>query len=136
MTATRMTRQRAALLDALRDGGFRSAQGWHERLRADGSTVGLATVYRGLQALSESGEVDTVVTDSGETLYRHCGPGEDEHGHHHHLRCRECGRAVDIDVPGFETIVAELASHHGYRDISHTIELSGVCPECAAAARD
>jgi Fur family ferric uptake transcriptional regulator len=57
----RMTRQRAAVLDALATcTEFRSAQQWHEALRAAGNPIGLATVYRALQSLAESGEVDAL----------------------------------------------------------------------------
>ncbi|WP_296666271.1 Fur family transcriptional regulator [Demequina sp.] len=129
MTATRKTKQRTAILAALEEGEFRSAQAWHERLRADGSSVGLATVYRALQALVETGDVDAVVNDGGEMLYRRCQAREE---HHHHLRCRVCGRAVEIAVPFFEDFVAGLVRDHGYADIQHTIELTGVCPDCAA----
>nr|WP_062289127.1 Fur family transcriptional regulator [Demequina phytophila] len=125
-----MTRQRREILDALDLGEFRSAQAWHERLRSEGSTTGLATVYRALQSLAETGEVDAVVAESGETLYRRCEAGEE---HHHHLRCRVCGKAVEIDVPDFEAYAAAIGREHGYGDIRHTIELTGVCPECAAA---
>nr|WP_062521498.1 Fur family transcriptional regulator [Demequina silvatica] len=126
-----MTRQRREILDALDLSEFRSAQAWHERLRSEGSTIGLATVYRALQSLAESGEVDAVVAESGETLYRRCEAGEE---HHHHLRCRVCGKAVEIDVPDFEAFAAAIGREHGYGDILHTIELTGVCPECAARA--
>ncbi|WP_084103281.1 Fur family transcriptional regulator [Demequina sp. NBRC 110056] len=129
----RMTKQRAAVLEALEASTeFRSAQAWHDRLRHDGSTVGLATVYRALQALAESGDVDAVVTDSGETLYRRCEAGEE---HHHHLRCRLCGRAEDIDMPEFERWADRIASQHGYSRIDHTVELTGVCEACAAEGR-
>ncbi|WP_062466682.1 Fur family transcriptional regulator [Demequina maris] len=128
----RMTRQRREILDALDTRDFRSAQSWHEHLRADGSTVGLATVYRALQALADTGDVDAVVSESGETLYRRCEAGEE---HHHHLRCRSCGKAVEIDVPEFEDFAHRIGDAHGYGDIRHTIELTGVCPECAAAGR-
>ncbi|MFV0633309.1 Fur family transcriptional regulator [Demequina sp.] len=125
-----MTKQRAAVLDALASSTeFRSAQGWHDTLRHDGSTVGLATVYRALQALAEAGEVDSVVTDTGETLYRRCASGEE---HHHHLRCRVCGRAEDIDMPEFEEWAHRMATTYGYSRIDHTVELTGVCESCGA----
>ncbi len=85
--APRQTRQRSAvkaLLDDLEE--FRSAQQVHELLRSRGASVGLTTVYRCLQALADSGEVDSRVNDEGETVYRKCS----DH-HHHHLVCRECG---------------------------------------------
>lgn len=124
----RMTKQRAAVLDVLNEGGFRSAQDWHDRLRRGGDSAGLATVYRALQALVDAGEVDTVVTDSGETLYRLCEAAET---HHHHLRCRECGVAEDIDLPSVESLAARVGSQHGYSHIEHTVELTGVCGDCS-----
>ncbi|MCR6713101.1 MAG: transcriptional repressor [Demequina sp.] len=126
-----MTKQRAALLEALGAGDFRSAQAWHDLLRHEGSAIGLATVYRTLQSLAEVGEVDAVVTDSGETLYRRC---EQPTEHHHHLRCRVCGKALDMDVPEFEAWAEQFASRHGYSDIEHTVEITGVCSDCAAKA--
>ncbi|MFN3865193.1 MAG: Fur family transcriptional regulator [Demequina sp.] len=129
-----MTRQRTAVLELLdKHSEFRSAQAWHDTLRHDGSSVGLATVYRTLQSLAEAGDLDTVVTDSGETLYRRCEAGEE---HHHHLRCRVCGRAEDIDVPDFEVWADRIAASHGYSRIDHTVELTGVCKECAAGGGD
>jgi Fur family ferric uptake transcriptional regulator len=131
----RKTRQRAAILDALAASDeFKSAQGWHDLLRhADGeeagSVIGLATVYRTLQSLAESGEVDSVRADDGEALYRRC---ESPHAHHHHLRCRECGAAQEIEGPDAEAWAASVAARHGYSSIEHTIELTGVCGACAA----
>lgn len=125
----RMTKQRAAILDVLNEGSFRSAQDWHDRLKRDGATTGLATVYRALQALVETGDVDTVITDTGETLYRLCARGE---RHHHHLRCRECGAAADIDLPSIEAWATQMGAEHGYARIEHIVELTGVCAACVA----
>jgi len=125
---TRMTKQRAAIVEVLSQGGFRSAQDWHDLLRHGGPTIGLATVYRALQSLADAGEVDSVLTDSGETLYRRCESGS---SHHHHLRCRECGAAEDIDIPTFEAWAIGVAAKHGYAHIEHTVELTGVCNRCA-----
>ena len=130
MTKQRMTKQRAAVADALEGGDFRSAQAWHDALRHEGATIGLATVYRTLQSLADSGEVDAVVTESGETLYRRCGAGED---HHHHLRCRNCGAAVELDAPAVEAWAAAVGARYGYTDIAHTVELTGLCAQCQAA---
>jgi len=130
--APRMTRQRAAVLEALEDGDFRSAQAWHDLLRHEGSTIGLATVYRTLQSLAEGGDVDAVVGETGETLYRRCDAVDD---HHHHLRCRECGRAVELDAPDVEAWAAAIAAKHGYGEIEHTVELTGRCADCIAGTR-
>jgi Fur family ferric uptake transcriptional regulator len=126
----RMTRQRAAVLAVIEDSEeFQSAQEWHERLRHEGSPIGLATVYRTLQSLAEAGEVDCVRNEGGEALYRRCGNTEK---HHHHLRCRECGVAVEIEGPGVEAWAATVAARYGYSHIEHTVELTGLCEACSA----
>ncbi len=126
----RTTRQRAQILDLL-DGldEFRSAQQLHELLRASGSTTGLATVYRAMQALSDAGEVDVLRSDDGEALYRRCVDRE----HHHHLVCRLCGTAVEIDGPDVESWARTIGARYGFGDITHTIELFGVCEGCREA---
>lgn len=125
----RMTRQRAAVSDALEDlPDFRSAQQLHELLRARGDAVGLATVYRTLQTLADGGYVDVLRTEDGESLYRKCERSE----HHHHLVCRECGTAVEIDGPTVETWASQVGTAHGFTNITHTIELFGTCAACRA----
>ncbi|MDP9394535.1 MAG: transcriptional repressor [Actinomycetota bacterium] len=124
---TRPTRQRAAVsaaLDSVAD--FRSAQELHELLRRRGDDVGLATVYRTLQALADAGEVDVLRTADGEAVYRRCSSG-----HHHHLVCRSCGRTVEVEGPTVERWAAKVAADHGFSDVSHTLEVFGTCAECA-----
>ncbi len=126
-TPARMTRQRAAVADVLGDTDeFRSAQQLHELLRSRGDRVGLATVYRTLQALADGGEVDVLRAEDGESLYRRCARRE----HHHHLVCRSCGRTVEIDGPTVEAWASRVAAAHGFDDIEHTIELWGTCASC------
>ena len=126
--ALRSTRQRAAvsaLLDRLDD--FRSAQEIHEELRRDGEGIGLTTVYRTLQNLSESGEVDVLRTDSGEAVYRRCSTH-----HHHHLVCRRCGRTVEVEGPAVESWAQRVAEENGFSEVSHTVEVFGVCAKCVS----
>ncbi|HTW16615.1 MAG TPA: Fur family transcriptional regulator [Nocardioides sp.] len=125
----RNTRQRRALMAELSaTDGFRTAQELHAALREQGESVGLATVYRSLQALVEAGEVDTVKADGGESAFRLCSSQ-----HHHHLVCRQCGRTVEITGPAVERWAAKVAEDHGYVDVNHTLELFGLCPECRAS---
>ena len=126
MSTRKLTRQQATVLDGLqRSEEFTSAQVLHTRLRADGATVGLATVYRTLAALAASGDIDVLRTDDGEAMYRACSTD-----HHHHLLCRECGRTVEVDGPAVEIWAAKVAAEHAFRDVRHTVELVGVCADC------
>lgn len=125
----RMTRQRAAVQEVFTAlEGFASAQDVHARLRAGGDPIGLSTVYRAVQALSEDGALDTVRTVGGETLYRRCSTR-----HHHHLRCRTCSRTVEVAGPAVERWAEEVAAEHGFAEVSHTVEITGVCSDCAAS---
>ena len=127
-TRVRGTRQAQALAVALASlPGFCSAQEIHAELRRKGETVGLATVYRHLQALSEQGSVDAIRDANGEILYRQCGTSV----HHHHLTCRTCGRSVEVEGRAVEQWAERVAVEAGFTDVGHTVELFGLCPECA-----
>lgn len=124
----RTTRQRTAVAELLaRVDGFRSAQELHDLLRRDGASVGLTTVYRHLQALVDAGEVDVLRPGDGEAVYRRCGTDV----HHHHLVCRTCGSSVEIDGPEVELWLLRVASAHGFREVTHSLELFGTCASCA-----
>ena len=123
---TKQKRALAAVLDETE--AFRSAQDLYADLRARGQAVGLTTVYNQLRALAETGELDTLRTEDGETLYRRCGS---EH-HHHHLVCRSCGATVEVEGPEVERWADRVASRHGFVDISHTLEIVGTCGDCAS----
>ena len=122
----RSTRQFQAVLAELRHSDdFRSAQDIHAGMRARGASAGLATVYRALQSLVDSGRADVLRTDSGESVYRECGET-----HHHHLVCRSCSKAVEIQGPAVERWADQMAGKHGFTDVSHTVELFGTCADC------
>jgi Fur family ferric uptake transcriptional regulator len=122
----RSTRQRVAVQSALDEaGGFNTAQELHETLRASGTKVGLATVYRSLQLLADAGEVDVIRNDAGEAFYRRCS-----RQHHHHLICKRCGVAVEVSGVAVEEWADRVAAEHGFSEVSHSLELFGVCGDC------
>ncbi len=121
---TRQAEAVAAVLDRLP--GFCSAQQIHAELRERGEAVGLTTVYRHLQALSETGRVDAIRDSSGEILYRRCRTDT----HHHHLTCRNCGRSVEVEGKAVERWADEVARQAGFSEVGHTVELFGLCPDC------
>ena len=128
-TVRRPTRQRAAVEALLVDiDDFNSAQSLHARLRAQGQTVGLATVYRTLQAMAIDGDVDMLRTVDGEAVYRRCSTGH----HHHHLVCRICGRTVEVEGPAVESWADKVSAENGFSDVQHTLEIVGTCSDCQA----
>lgn len=126
-SSLRPTRQRKAVVEALREGGsFLTAQEIYGLLRGRGGGIGLSTVYRTLQALADAGEIDAVRNKEGETLYRRCS----RDGHHHHLVCRNCGASVEIESPELERWAENVASKHGFAEVTHTLEVYGLCRSC------
>lgn len=122
----RSTKQRGVLLEHIQaQKQFVSAQELHTSMKAAGESVGLSTVYRTLTALAEQGVVDVVQNEAGEALYRVCS-----RDHHHHLLCRNCGRATEIKATAVENLARELAAEYGYADIEHRLELIGICTDC------
>lgn len=125
--ASRRTRQGKAVLDVvLGSDNFRSAQDIHAELRAAGKTVGLTTVYRHLALLTDEGQLDALQTADGELVYRRCH----SETHHHHVVCRVCGRGSEVEVPELERWVESTAAALGYNDVTHTLEIFGVCADC------
>ncbi len=105
---------------------FRSAQDIHAALRASGETVGLTTVYRHLALLTDKGRLDALQTADGELVYRRCH----SESHHHHVVCRRCGRGTEVELPDLERWAETTASDLGYSDVTHTVEIFGVCADC------
>jgi Fur family transcriptional regulator, ferric uptake regulator len=122
----RPTRQRVEVLGELaRERGDATAQQLWRRLRDGGSSIGLATVYRTLGLLSESGVVDALAHGGPETCYRLCGEG-----HHHHLVCTECHRVVEVHGCDLSAWVDEVSAAHDFVPSEHRLELTGVCADC------
>jgi len=125
----RKTRQRSAVREHLQTGqDFQTALQIYDGLRTGGDKIGLTTVYRTLQAMADAGEVDMLRTADGEAAYRYCSTG-----HHHHLVCRSCNRTIELTGPTVERWAKKVASEHGFVEVQHHLEVSGLCEACAAA---
>lgn len=125
-TFPRATKQRGKLLAQIAaQNQFISAQELHTLMKEAGESVGLSTVYRTLTALADQGVVDVVQTEAGQALYRVCS-----REHHHHLLCKICGEATEIQANVVEQLTRELAALHGFTEVEHRLELLGICKKC------
>lgn len=127
----RNTWQKAAVKSALdAQDAFVSAQQLHSVLREGGRSIGLATVYRALGDLTAGGEADSLQSAEGEALYRACTPGQ----HHHHLICRSCGMAVEVEADAVERWARAVAAENGFTRPEHVVDVFGLCPDCSRTA--
>jgi Fur family ferric uptake transcriptional regulator len=128
----RLTRQRESVVEAMVDvkGSF-TAQDLHDRLRASHSGVGLTTVYRTLEILSEAGAVERVHGLNHCEAFVVAG-----RRHSHTIVCSSCGSASELLDCGCDELVEAAARETGFRIDDHVIQLSGICQGCAAKERN
>jgi Fur family ferric uptake transcriptional regulator len=107
-----------------------SAQELYAGLRADGHSVGIASVYRVLEQLADLGLVHRVDLGTGTTRFEPALPSGE---HHHHLVCDECGRVDQFDDPRLERALTRVATAQGYDLAQHDVVLHGACDNCRAA---
>jgi Fur family ferric uptake transcriptional regulator len=124
----RVTQERLALFEEI------FAQHKHidaEELLAAMKTRGLkisrATVYRNLDLLVECGMVRKQRLGQDRFFYEHVHGGQ----HHDHLVCTGCGRVVEFVSPGIAALQAEICRAHGFVPTRHTLQISGLCNDCA-----
>ena len=106
-----------------------TAQEIFDRLRAGGRQVGIATVYRVLEQLSERRLVQRIDVGSGIARYEAALPGGE---HHHHLVCDDCGKVEAFSDEELEAVIHLVERRTGYSIAGHDVVLRGACRDCAA----
>ena len=108
-----------------------TAQQIHEGVRASGRHIGMATVYRVLDVLSELGLVNRVDLGGGSARYEPARPGGD---HHHHVVCDDCGKVEAFSDERLEQAIGFVAREVGYAVDGHDVVLRGACGACRTPA--
>lgn len=124
----RWTANRRAVFEILKSSeNFRSVQQIYRQVRQERSPhIGLTTVYRILQGLDDDQIAETQRAEDGDLLYRLRTTTQ----HRHYLLCRLCGRAEGFTPTAFEEHTTHLSHLFDYADVTHHIDLYGVCPRC------
>lgn len=125
---TRASEARTAVIAALAaQDCCASAQEIHERLRDEGSRIGLASVYRTLELLQRHDLIVRIDTGDGTARYEpHDPTGE----HHHHLVCTRCGRVEAFEDAALEQAIHAVGDHVDLRVTGHDVTLRGLCRDC------
>ncbi|HYH59305.1 MAG TPA: Fur family transcriptional regulator [Thermoleophilaceae bacterium] len=119
---------RTAVIDALgRHGGCVDADALVATLRADGSRVGVASVYRALGLLAALGLLQRVPVAGGSARYELVGPGD---AHHHHIVCDDCGATTAFEDEGLERAIGRVSGRTAFAVQAHDVTLHGTCPDC------
>lgn len=126
----RQTIQRRAILQALDEAaGPLTPQEVLEQASRHHEALGLATVYRNLNALEAHGDVVAVHLPNESARYERAG-----RGHHHHFRCDVCGRVSVLHATCPVAVLEGVTLPGGFEVRGHALTLYGVCPDCRRAA--
>lgn len=101
-----------------------SAQELYIELRQRSQNVGLATVYRALDALKLEGSVQVRTLPTGESLYSSL------QADHHHLTCVNCGQSIPVNECPVHDLEDKLEKSHRFKVYYHTLEFFGLCDRC------
>jgi len=101
------------------------------RVRERDPRVSLATVYRTMKLLAESGLAAARQFGDGQTRYEAAAGRQ----HHDHLICTGCGEIVEFSDERIEELQAAVARRHGFDVENHKLELYGRCGRCQGRAR-
>ncbi len=121
----RLTTQRQIILEELgKVTSHPTANEVYDMVRKRLPRIGLGTVYRNLELMSETGII--LKLEVGGTQKRFDATIDP----HYHIRCLSCGKVDDIEIPVMEDINKTAADISKYQVLGHHIEFSGICSEC------
>jgi len=126
----RMTTQREVILKTIRasEGEHLTVEEIYERTRHNSPDIGIATVYRTVQLLSDIGFLTKDYL--GDDTVRYELNHEEEHHSHHHLVCLSCGAIIETKDDLMNTIEELLQTKYGFEIVDHRIQFIGYCKEC------
>jgi Fur family ferric uptake transcriptional regulator len=111
-----------------------SAEELLDELRRERRAISKATVYRTLALLEGSNLINSIDFQRGFKFYEHTPIIG--HAHHEHVVCVECFKVVEFTDPELETFHERIGKKLGFRVVSHTYKIYGVCASCAAKGRE
>ena len=106
-----------------------SAEDVYGILREQDSEIGLATVYRALDLLSELGIL--VKIDFGDGCARYeLNTADPNIHHHHHLICVKCKKVIEFEDDLLDDLEATISRKSGFQILNHEVKFFGYCKDC------
>lgn len=133
----KMTPQRQTVLQIFLNhpGEHLSAEDVHGILRNSQMEMGLATVYRSLELLSDLGILQKMEFGDGCSRYEVNTTGPSSH-HHHHLICTKCGKVIEFEDDLLENLEQDIMEKSGFSITDHQVKFFGFCRECQDSIED
>ncbi len=123
----KLTRSRAAIIEAVfAIHSHFDVEELYQLLKEDKKNVSLATVYRTIPFLLQSGLIRKSMCDEDKEHYEHIFG----HPNHLHLLCFSCGRIVEQTDEELEQVLERIAKHNGFEMQDNTVSIKGLCSLC------
>lgn len=128
------TSQRMAILKVLLDqpDSHLTAEEIYDLVKKDWPDIGLATVYRNIQLLSEMNLIDKLNLDDGYVRYEIGDQNQQSHHHHHHMICISCGKVFAFQEDLLDNLEQKIEQTTGFVVSDHEVKLYGRCAQCLA----
>lgn len=128
----KVTNQRIAILEIFKEykGRHLSVEEIYEFVKKDYPEIGLATVYRTVQLLSELELIDKVNLDDGYVRYEIGRMAGGKSHHHHHLICLGCGTVFAFEEDMLDSLENHIDQTRGFKVVNHEVKLFGYCKNC------
>lgn len=128
----KVTNQRIAILEVLEDrpGEHLTAEEIYGFVKEKYPEIGLATVYRTIQMLSELEVIDKLNLDDGFVRYEIGNRDKEGSHHHHHLICQNCHSVLTFEDDLLEVLEERIHKSLGFKVIDHEVKLYGYCKAC------
>ncbi|MBR5315207.1 MAG: transcriptional repressor [Firmicutes bacterium] len=127
----RYSKQRNLILSILRENPVHPTAEWiFDKAKEEMPSIGVATVYRNLNALVEAGEIIRIPGVKGVDRY------DGNYKPHYHMKCVECGRLYDLEpesedaVQRMEVAIKEAFPMEGAEVRLNTMLMKGTCTDC------
>ncbi len=129
----KVTTQRMVILEVLysRPGMHMTAEEIYDLVKNKFPDIGLATVYRTIQMLSDLNLIDKLNLDDGYVRYEIGIKDEDSTSHHHHhLICKACEDIFAFQDDLLDEIEVKIEEATGFKVKDHEVKFFGYCKKC------
>lgn len=124
----KVTPKRLAIIDILAgELRYLSAEEVWNVMKDRFKQIGLPTVYRNLEDLSQGGLIIKIIHPDRKLYYYYCH----NTNHHHHFVCVSCRKVQDLQFCGEEQIVREVEDTLKGKVVSHLFQVYGLCQDCS-----
>lgn len=122
----KLTKQRQVILEAIENSqGHMTADEIHSKLKEQGDSVGIATIYRNLNVLYEDHLINRVRHPEFGYIY-------DKNTYkHYHLHCIQCNKIEDVELKLPDSIKKEVEAALNCKVLEHELTFEGICSECS-----